>query len=119
MNVAIGNSGKEISWGTQSPITKKQYSDTLMGYEVLPDNSGILLLEPYKQVGPENAVIYNNDGSERWRLPFPKNLGNGLLFDRVGISDNELIVIGIINGRDVRFSVDFTNLTYTDINQFK
>lgn len=114
MNVTVGNGGKEVSWNNNGKIIKKTYSSALMGYEVLPDETGVILLEPLLESGPENAVIFNLDGTKRWRLPFPPNLGQGVVFDRVGISQGKLIVIGIINGRDVRFEVDHNALKYAD-----
>ncbi len=116
MNIVVSDGGREISWDWNDSAVKKKYIDILMGYEILPDNSGIILLEPASQVGPENAVIYNIDGTQRWRLPFPSSVGVGLLFDRVGVSSDDLIVIGIVNGRDVKFSVDYNNLKYYDIS---
>ena len=115
MNIKIGSGGKEISWDYGGKKVKKSYSDVLMGYEILPDDSGIVLLEPVTQVGAENAVIYNTDGTQRWRLPFPPDIGTGLLFDQVGMSAGELIVIGIVNGRDIKFLVDYTKLEYQNI----
>ena len=114
MNITIGSSGKEISWDNKGQVVKKSYTDTLMGYEILPDDSGIILLEPASVVGSENAVIYNKDGSKRWRLPFPSGLGKGFVFDRVGISQGKLVVIGIVSGRDVRFEIDYKALKFID-----
>jgi hypothetical protein len=116
MNVVIGSGGKEISWDYAGATVSKSYSEILMGYEILPDNTGIILLEPTAVAGSENAVIYNSDGSLRWRLPFPKDLGWGLCFDRVGISGGQLVVIGIVNNRDVKFEVDYDNLKYLDVS---
>lgn len=116
MNIVIGSGGKEISWAYAGTIVSKSYSDILMGYEILPDDTGIILLEPTSAADSENAVIYNSDGSLRWRLPLPKDLGWGICFDRVGISGGQLVVIGIVNGRDVKFEVDYNNLKYLDVS---
>jgi len=116
MNVVLCSGGKEIRWDYAGTIVIKSYSDILMGYEILPDDTGIVLLEPTSVAGSENAVIYNSDGSLRWRLPFPKDLGAGICFDRAGISGGQLVVIGIMNGRDVKFEVDYDNLKYFDVS---
>jgi len=115
MNITVGSGGKEISWDYNGKTISKSYSEILMGYEILPDNAGVLLLEPSSEVGPENAVIYDLVGSQRWRLPFPKDLGVGICFDRVGLSAGQLVVVGIVNGRDVKFEVDYNNLKYIDV----
>lgn len=87
-----------------------------MGYELLPDNSGIILLESYTVVGNRNAVIINLNGTERWRLEYTRESGEGKLFDRVGLSNGELIAIAIISNRDVLFSIDYNNCKYNKIS---
>jgi len=116
MNITVSDGGKEIAWDWNGSTVKKKYSDILMGYEVLPDKAGIILLEPASQVGTENAVIYNIDGTQQWRLQFPSGVGVGLLFDRVGVSSGDLVVIGAMNGRDVKFTIDYNNSKYYDIS---
>ncbi len=86
-----------------------------MDYEILPNNSGIIVLEPYEEVGPNNAVIYNIDGTVRWKLPYPKETSSGICFDRVGFSKGELNVIAVIKNRDVGFIVDWENYKYKEI----
>jgi len=112
MNITVVAGGKCIYWDFNGQVVKKTYSESLIGYEILPDESGIVLLEPISEAGSENAVIYNLDGSKRWRLKFPSDLSQGIIFDRVGVSNGKLIVIGIVDGRDVRFEVDYNGLRY-------
>ncbi|WP_143247561.1 hypothetical protein [Agaribacterium haliotis] len=104
----------ERSVGVAEEKIVKSYANRLLGYEVLPDEAGVILLEPTSHAGAENAIIYGVDGAKLWQLPFPPDLGKGQLFDRVGISQGDLVVIGIINGRDVKFTVDYINLRYID-----
>jgi len=117
MKPIIEDSGKKISWLSRGRLISKSYQSPLLGYEVLPDSSGVLLLEPPEEVGPENAVIYDEDGSERWRLPFNSRSGHGLLFDRVGTTDGTLVAVAVINNRDVMFELDYTACKYSDIHE--
>ncbi len=116
MNVTVEDSGCTISWKYNGRPLKKKYNEPLMGYEILPDNSGILLLEPHNIVGNKNAVIYDLDGSERWRLNYTKESGEGQLFDRVGLSNGELIVVAIISNRDVLFVLDINACNYLRVS---
>lgn len=116
MNVTVALGGKEVSWSYAGNVVRKTYPEILMGYEVLPDDLGLVLLEPVSVVGAENAVIYNIDGTLRWRLPFPQDIGTGICFDRVGISDGQLVVVGIVSGRDVKFIVDYEHSKYLDVS---
>lgn len=115
MRVKIENGGTKICWQHQGKEICKQYQNTMMGYECLPDGEGILILEPYQEVGANNAVIFNADGSERWRLPYTEESGNGVCFDRVGLTQGKLKVIAIIGNRDVGFIVDWENCCYSNI----
>ncbi|MCW8932603.1 MAG: hypothetical protein OQL19_20510 [Gammaproteobacteria bacterium] len=115
MKISIKNSGKKICWEINSQQTCKEYKSTIMGYEVLPENYGIIILEPYEDVGPNNAIIYNLDGTLRWKLPYTKESDTGICFDRIGFSNGKLTIIAIIKNRDVGFIVDWKNCKYLDI----
>lgn len=116
MQVTIEKNGERICWLYQGQRTCKQYGHVLLGYECLPDNTGILVLEPYQEAGSNNAVIFNTDGSERWRLPYTKESGTGVFFDRVGMTQGKLKVIAIVDNRDVGFVVDWKNCCYLSIS---
>lgn len=116
MQITIENNGERICWQYQGSKVCKQYNNTIMGYECLPDGSGIVILEPYQEAGPNNAIIYNADGSERWRLPYTKESGKGVFFDRVGMTLGKLKVIAIVDNRDVGFTVDWDNCCYLNVS---
>ncbi len=116
MQVTIEKNGRRICWSYQGRQICKQYGHTLLGYECLPDDTGILVLEPHQEAGSNNAVIFNADGSERWRLPYTKKSGEGIFFDRVGVTQGKLKVIAIVGNRDVGFVVDWINCCYLSIS---
>lgn len=115
MKIFVEDYGKKICWVNNSVSRCKEYINLIMGYEILPDGSGFIVLEPYQDAGKNNAVIYNIDGTERWRLPFTNKSGEGVYFDRVGIVEGELNVIAIIDNRDVGFIVDYNKNEYKNI----
>lgn len=38
---------------------------------LLEDKTGVAVVEPFEEKGRDNAVVFNADGSERFRLKFP------------------------------------------------
>jgi len=115
MTIEISNSGKRVSWRDGVNEVSKDYDSTVMGYEVLPDAAGVLILEPYEIVGKNNAVIYSLDGSEYWRLPYTGKTGQGICFDRSGLRNGELTVFTVVSNRDVGVKVDWRHKEYSDV----
>jgi hypothetical protein len=115
VKISVENGGKSISWIYNGKKVLKCYQNILMGYEVLPDDTGVLILEPYVDVGSKNAVIFNFNGCEYWRLPYPSELGEGICFDRVGSNAGELKVFAIVSNRDFGLTVDWKNRTYNSV----
>jgi hypothetical protein len=115
MNIIISDGGRCLEWKNGNSIIKKQYQYPVLDYQVSVDGSVVLILEPTEIYAPENAAIYSADGDLVWRLPFTEKSAKGILFDRVGLRDNHLMAIAIVNGRDVGFVVDEKSLSYLSI----
>lgn len=55
---------------TAKTIITKDYSKAKYSpqFDVLPDMTGVIVTEPFELVGDRRVVVYNADGSERFRL---------------------------------------------------
>ncbi len=50
---------------------RKEYHFPVGSACMLIDRTGVAVVEPYEEVGVRNGVIFNEDGSERFRLHLP------------------------------------------------
>ena len=62
---------RSLSWKGNSGQVTKAYSEPVQSACLLARSDGVAVVEPYKEVGMRNAVIFNADGSERVRLQVP------------------------------------------------
>jgi hypothetical protein len=64
----------EVSWKYAAERITKYYQTPVQSVQTLSGGDGIVIVEPYRERGPRNAVVFNADGTERFRLapPFPE-----------------------------------------------
>jgi hypothetical protein len=85
-----------VSWLFNTTRVIKQYASPAQAIP-LASYAGVLIVEPYDGV-PNNAVIYNADGSERVRLVNPMVAHGAICFDDAYYVGAELTVIAAMQG---------------------
>ena len=73
---------------------------------MLNDATGVAIVEPAQECGRNNAVVFNCDGSERFRLLFPSPEPFGKYFDQIYYVEAKLTAFMNIRGTDFRCEVD-------------
>jgi len=69
-NLKWAKDSNEVSWkDDNSAEIVRRYREPVQSVTILNDRSGVIIVGSFKELGPQNAVIINNDGSERLRLP--------------------------------------------------
>ena len=73
---------------------------------MLVDRSGVAIVEPHEEVGKCNAVIFNEDGSERFRLDLPVPESEAYCFYYMHYEEGKLRAVIATTSRDVAVTVD-------------
>ena len=73
---------------------------------LLWDASGVAVVEPYEEVGLNNAVLCNADDAERFRLKFPAPSSSGFGYDQAYYVGDTLDVFVNLGGSDFRYVID-------------
>lgn len=95
-NVKFENDGKTISWEYQGlPITKSY--DFNAYFVVSKKNDYIVVVEPDNSFSPDNAVIFNPDGSEKKRITNPCRDKGAICFGDIYYVLDNITLISICN----------------------
>jgi hypothetical protein len=86
-----------LEWTSGSRQIRKQYRASVYAAE-LSNHDGIVVVEP--DGAPHNAVIYNEDGSQRVRLSNPMVDAGAIAFSCPYYLNNELTVNSVIPGTE-------------------
>jgi len=103
---------QEVTWKYNSGQVIKQYAYPIRSAVVLRDLSGVALVEPHEEKGINNAVVFNADGSERFRLKFPMNDPRSICFNQIYYINDELTAICATRSADFAYVFDPTNRKY-------
>jgi hypothetical protein len=85
-----------VAWTFHGTRIAKQYASSAYATP-LASHTGVIVVEPYDK-DPNNAVIYNADGSERVRLLNPMAAQGAICFDYPLYVGTELTVISVMHG---------------------
>jgi hypothetical protein len=100
-----------VAWNADDRHIEREYSLPFQA-EVLPDRSGVIVLEPTRD-GSGTIVVVNADGSERYRLGVPNptsrpdwSVRRSFLWIESG---NEAVgvVVGVEAGSDFLYELDY------------
>jgi hypothetical protein len=107
---------KNFEWVDGSPAVKWELEDGTIVQKhyqlpagsvcVLIDRSGVAIVEPYEEVGKRNAVIYDEDGSERFRLDLPLPESEAYGFYYIHYESDKLRAVVATRSRDIAVTVD-------------
>ena len=78
----------------------KSYKFPIRSAVPLRDETGVAIVEPFEEKGRDNAVVFNSDGTERFRLRFPMPEPHGNCFDQMYYILDKLTVIANLRGVD-------------------
>lgn len=101
-----------VTWRYNSGQILKRYNYPIRSAVLLRDFSGAAVAEPYEEKGINNAVIFNADGSERFRLEFPIDDPRSICFDQIYYINDELTAICVTRSADFAYVVDPTDGKY-------
>ncbi len=87
-----------VEWAFAARRIKKSYPFPIRSAITLLDNTGVALVEPNEVSKPNNAVIFNADGSERFRVMHPGQGADGG-FDQIYYVRHELTAFAGQQGR--------------------
>jgi len=97
---------KVVSWEFKGEIIHKEYEFPIRSAIVLDDASGVAVVEPFEAIGRDNAVVFNADGSERFRLAFPLPEPYGNCYDQMYYVNNTLTAFANLRGNDWGYVLD-------------
>jgi hypothetical protein len=86
-----------IEWTSGSQKIRKKYVTAVYAVELLT-HDGVVVVEP--DGAPHNAVIYNEDGTERVRLNNPMARAGAIAFSYPYHLNQELVVNSMIPGTE-------------------
>jgi len=93
-----------VRWTHGSTVIEKRYEGEIGSAVALQDSSGVAVVEPANH-GGLNAVVFNADGTERFRVE-PPVLVRHVAFQQMYYVRDELTAIAITRGNDWAAVVD-------------
>src|SRR4051812_18471194 len=92
---------KKLTWVVSGQHVEVAYAVVPERMHVLRVKSGVAVLEPLQQCGPDNIVILNADGSIRARVscPFPVSESNGF-YDLYYVGDRLTAFVAVSQSVD-------------------
>jgi hypothetical protein len=95
-----------VRWLCNGKPIEKTYSHPIRSAIPLADLSGVAVVESSKDAGRNNAVVFNGDGSERFRLKFPLPEPHGYCFDQMYYVEGRLNAFANLDGTDFRYEIN-------------
>lgn len=89
----------KVSWQHNHDVIELDMGEDCESVAVLPDRTGVLIIQSEEKFGPDNAAILNADGTMRFRLknPYPNHPGyrsaDLFSFYRSKIKDGNIFLI--------------------------
>ena len=96
--------GSSVMWTSHGLSVEKIYGGPISAV-ALSDGSGVLVIEPFVDQ-PDNAVILNEDGSERVRVDNPLGDRGAICFTEAGYEGEALILISRLRGLEMACVID-------------
>jgi hypothetical protein len=97
---------RTATWECGGVEIRKSYANPIRSAVLLRDASGVAIVEPFQEAGLNNAVVFNADGSERFRLSFPALPSRGYGYDQAYYIDEALNAFVNLGGVDFRYVID-------------
>jgi hypothetical protein len=117
-----------VSWWCEKFFVDRPFNNNVLSADLLPDQTGVLLVQPPERYRGDNASIVNADGTERFRLknPFPNNpyyrSGDEYSFlYPTSINDRFGMIVGVTAKSEIRsgwINVEWFYELDTDTGQF-
>lgn len=95
-----------VSWFYDGRLVNKTYRFPVRSAVPLKDGTGIAIVEPFEEKGRENAVVFNGDGTERFRLKFPLPEPYGNCYDQIYYVEDKLTAFANLRGNDFAYELD-------------
>lgn len=92
----LDNEGKTLSWRHNGSLIEKSYPYPVYVL-ALDDESSILVVEPDNEHSPDNAIIFNEDGSEKSRIINPCKGEGAICFGDAYYVNGEPTLISVTN----------------------
>jgi hypothetical protein len=97
---------KVVLWECCGKNISKEYEFPIRSAVMLDDGSGVAVVEPFETSGRNNAVVFNSDGSERFRLTFPLPEPYGNCYDQMYYVSDKLTAFANVRGNDWGYVLD-------------
>lgn len=97
---------KVASWICEKTTIRKEYRYSIRSAIPLLDGTGVALVEPMEQAGRDNAVVFDANGTERFRLVFPLPEPHGHCFDQMYYVQGRLTAFANLRGADFGYVLD-------------
>lgn len=95
-----------ISWLFNGCLVNKTYRFPVRSAILLDDGTGVAVVEPFEEKGRDNAVVFNSDGTERFRLKFPLPEPYGNCFDQIYYVEGKLTAFANLRGNDFAYELN-------------
>lgn len=89
-----------VSWICNGFLVRKKYRFPVRSAILLIDGTGVAVVEPFEERGRDNGVVFNGDGTVRFRLKFPLPEPYGNCFDQIYYVEGKLTAFANQNGTD-------------------
>jgi hypothetical protein len=97
---------RTVRWMHSGKSIVKQYDFPIRSAVPLRDATGVAVVEPFEEKGRDNVVVFNADGSERFRLRFPLPEPHGNCFDQMYYVRDKLTAIANLRGTDFAYELN-------------
>jgi hypothetical protein len=95
-----------VNWICNGRLVSKTYRFPVRNAVPLKDGTGVAVVEPFDEKGRENAVVFNGDGTERFRLKFPLPEPYGNCFDQIYYVGEKLTAFANLRGNDFAYELN-------------
>jgi hypothetical protein len=99
----------ELSWCWNGHMIRKTYRFPLCVANLLDDETGVAVIEPFEEKGRDNAVVFNGDGTERFRLKFPLPEQYGNYYFDIYYVNGRLTAFANLRGNDFAYELNQQN----------
>ena len=94
------------AWSYKGQRIEKTYRFPIRSAILLRDGSGVAVVEPFKEAGRDNAVVFDGNGELRFRLKFPLPEPHGYSYDQMYYVKDKLCAFANLDGTDFRYEVE-------------
>jgi hypothetical protein len=95
-----------VHWTHEGKVISKSYRNPIRSAVPLNDQTGVAVVEPFEEKGRDNAILFNADGSECFRLKFPLPEPCGNCYAQMYYAEGRLTAFANEQGNDFAYELN-------------